>query len=339
MRIYPIVITNGIFSDTLFFGLDVNATNGIDQPLGEFELPPAPPTEIFDVRFIGDGLNPPVAIGQGLKKDFRPSDTVNIVDTIHHRIKYQLGTGTSLTFIWSNIDVRINMNLQDVFGGVLLNQNLSGSGTFVLPANLNGLTQLNFNVVYDFVLPVELTAFVSTTFGNSVRLKWTTQSELNNTGFDVERKKSIESSWIRAGFVEGIGTSTQSNEYEFTDRNLQSGSYNYRLKQTDVNGNYEYHYLSEAIQINLPESFDLTQNYPNPFNPSTMINYNLPYDGKTVLRIFDQSGKEIRTIVNEFQTAGYYSVNFNAGNLSSGIYFYTLTSGDLVITKKMTLIK
>lgn len=85
--------------------------------------------------------------------------------------------------------------------------------------------------------------------------------------------------------------------------------------------------------------YDLSQNYPNPFNPSTKINYALPTDGQVSIKIFDMSGKEVMSLVNEVKTAGYYSVNFNASNLSSGIYFYSLSAADFTATKKMMLVK
>ncbi|MCB0729337.1 MAG: T9SS type A sorting domain-containing protein, partial [Ignavibacteriae bacterium] len=129
------------------------------------------------------------------------------------------------------------------------------------------------------------------------------------------------------------------SNYSYIDRNLASGNYNYRLKQIDFNGNFEYFNLSSEVNIGIPVKYDLSQNYPNPFNPSTKINYALPTDGQVSIKIFDMSGKEVMSLVNEVKTAGYYSVNFNAANLSSGIYFYRLSSADFTATKKMMLVK
>ncbi|MBK6507075.1 MAG: T9SS type A sorting domain-containing protein [Ignavibacteria bacterium] len=127
--------------------------------------------------------------------------------------------------------------------------------------------------------------------------------------------------------------------YSFTDRNLNTGLYNYRLKQVDYNGDFEYFNLSNEVNIGVPVKFELSQNYPNPFNPSTKINYDLPYDGIVSIKIVDISGREVSTLVNEFQPAGYYSIDFNAINLSSGIFFYTLTTKNDVETRKMLLMK
>ncbi|MDQ3022585.1 MAG: T9SS type A sorting domain-containing protein [Bacteroidota bacterium] len=194
-------------------------------------------------------------------------------------------------------------------------------------------------------LPVELSSFVSIINRRDVTLNWTTASELNNAGFDIERSivNPEGSGWSMVGNVSGHGTSTAPNSYSYTDRNLASGKYNYRLKQIDLNGNFTYYELSNEVNVGVPTKFDLSQNYPNPFNPSTKINYDLPFDGKVSVKIFDMAGKEVSTLVNEVKTAGYYTINFNATNLSSGVYFYRISAEangqNFVSTKKMMLVK
>ena len=89
----------------------------------------------------------------------------------------------------------------------------------------------------------------------------------------------------------------------------------------------------------IPSNFELAQNYPNPFNPVTSIKYSLPNDGLVTITVYDITGKEIKKLVNEVKKAGYYSISFNASNLSSGIYFYKLNTSDFAQTKKMVLIK
>ncbi|MEO8209052.1 MAG: T9SS type A sorting domain-containing protein [bacterium] len=194
---------------------------------------------------------------------------------------------------------------------------------------------------YEFdsaALPVELSALTASVNNRDVTLNWTTASELNNSGFDIERRL-INSEWSRVGNVEGHGTVTSPQNYTFTDRGLTIGKYNYRLKQIDINGNFEYFNLSNEIGIGVPSKYDLSQNYPNPFNPATKISYDLPVDGKVSLKIFDMTGREVATLVNDVQTAGYYTINYNAISLSSGVYFYTITSNNFVATKKMILVK
>ncbi len=90
---------------------------------------------------------------------------------------------------------------------------------------------------------------------------------------------------------------------------------------------------------NLPNDFSLMQNYPNPFNPSTKISYQLPVGSNVTLKVYDMLGNEVETLVNEEKTIGSYEVNFDASKLSSGVYFYRLTAGSFIETKKLILIK
>lgn len=193
----------------------------------------------------------------------------------------------------------------------------------------------------DAPLPVELASFTSVVQDNNVVLHWQTLSEENNSGFEIERAVTNEnsSSWIKVGFVEGKGNQSNVNDYSFRDIGLTSGKYNYRLKQIDFNGSFNYYNLRSEVIIGAPATFGLSQNYPNPFNPATKINYSLPSDGKVLLKIFDVTGKEVRTLVNELQTSGYYSIDFRAENLGSGVYYYTMTSGNFRETRKMMVIK
>jgi hypothetical protein len=192
-------------------------------------------------------------------------------------------------------------------------------------------------------LPVRLSSFTSSVKLNSVTLNWSTASEINNKGFEIERKEINSNDYTNVGFVDGKGTSNQNNNYSFTDSKLNTGKYSYRIKQVDFNGNFEYFSLNSGIEISTPKKFNLSQNYPNPFNPSTKIDYEIPADSKVQVIIYDISGKEVMQVVNEQQKAGFYTAQFNAGNLSSGTYFYKLTvngaNGSDVLTKKMTLIK
>ncbi|MEZ4822803.1 MAG: T9SS type A sorting domain-containing protein [Ignavibacteria bacterium] len=155
----------------------------------------------------------------------------------------------------------------------------------------------------------------------------------------MERRSVESNEWTKVGNVAGNGTSTQIHNYSFTDRNVLTGKYNYRLKQTDYNGNYEYHNLTSEINVGTPNSFSLKHNYPNPFNPSTKIDFDIAVDGNIKLTIYNTSGMEIATLVNEFRTSGYHSVTFDARNISSGIYYYKLESNGVSKVMKMTLLK
>ncbi|CAN5525328.1 hypothetical protein BH10BAC5_BH10BAC5_27890 [soil metagenome] len=193
------------------------------------------------------------------------------------------------------------------------------------------------------LLPVELASFTSSVNLRDVTLNWATVTEDHNSGFDIERSSSRNSDWIKIGFVQGFGNSGISRRYTFTDHNLNTGKYYYRLKQIDFNGNFKYYDLSVSVNIGIPNIFSISQNYPNPFNPSTKIDYDLPVDSKVSIMIYDMTGRESATLVNEIQTAGYHTVEFNGSDLASGIYFYRINiSGDNQIfskTLKMMLIK
>ncbi|MEO6695733.1 MAG: T9SS type A sorting domain-containing protein [Ignavibacteria bacterium] len=206
----------------------------------------------------------------------------------------------------------------------------------LLPFQVKGLGYV------DALLPVELTSFTSAISGGNVTLNWATASETNNSGFDIERSKSNQS-WSKIATLTGNGTTILPSNYSFVDRNLNSGNYNYRLKQIDFNGNFEYFNLSNEVVIGIPSKFKLSQNYPNPFNPSTKINYDIPFDGKVSIVLFDVSGRELHSIVNEVKSAGYYTTEFNAAGLPSGVYFYRITSegsgNKFTATRKMILLK
>ncbi|MBS1552595.1 MAG: T9SS type A sorting domain-containing protein [Bacteroidetes bacterium] len=190
----------------------------------------------------------------------------------------------------------------------------------------------------DIPLPVELSVFNSSVNVNNVNLYWTTTSETNNSGFGIERSNENQD-WRNIGFVKGHGTTTATNNYEFSDKGLNPGKYNYRLKQLDYNGNYKYYNLSEEVLIGSPEKFSLSQNYPNPFNPVTVINYELPFNSNVQLKVYDISGKEVITLVNGFKEAGRYDVTFDGSNFASGVYYYKITSDNFSSVKKMFLIK
>ena len=188
-------------------------------------------------------------------------------------------------------------------------------------------------------LPVELGSFTASVNNRNVELNWNTSTETNNAGFEVERKLSGSDSWQELAFVSGNGFTNTVRNYSYTDRNLSEGTYNYRLKQVDYNGNFEYFNLNSEIEIGTPNSFNISQNYPNPFNPSTKINFEMAKEGNVSIKVFDYTGKEISTLVNGFRSAGYYTIDFNAINLSSGIYFYRMEANNFTKVMKMSLIK
>lgn len=187
------------------------------------------------------------------------------------------------------------------------------------------------------VIPVELVSFKANIVDGKVNLAWTTATELNNYGFNIERK-IVDSDWKNIGFVEGAGNSTARIDYSFTDKESISASVQYRLKQIDLDGSFEYSNVVEA-NLGLPNQFELSQNYPNPFNPSTTIKFSLPEAANVKISIFNVVGEKVVDIINENKEAGYYSINFDGSKLSSGFYIYRLETNSFTSVKKMLLLK
>jgi hypothetical protein len=201
-------------------------------------------------------------------------------------------------------------------------------------------------------LPVELSSFTVSNKSRSNQINWITSTEKNCSKFDIERvlvKTNGESlKWVTSGTVTASGTSTSVRSYSFTDKNLQVGKYQYRLKMIDYDGSFQYSNVVET-EIALPKNFDLSQNYPNPFNPSTKIDYTLPSDSKIILEVYNIKGAMVSQLVNEEQAPGYYSLEFNSSligkNIPSGVYLYRLTAVDkstghnYAQVKKMILLK
>lgn len=225
-----------------------------------------------------------------------------------------------------------------------LNAGWSGSIWNIGDGINNGYPYLKWLNPSGTPLPVELTSITASEALSGAILQWKTATEINNYGFDVERRavnseKLTANSWSKIGFVQGNGTSNSLHEYSFVDAQLAAGTYAYRLKQIDNGGATKY--SSEAeVTIAVPKVFALSQNYPNPFNPTTMIEFTVPEDGMTTLKVYDILGKEVATLVNENLQAGIiHQTSFNASRLSSGMYFYRLETNSASLVKKLVLLK
>lgn len=230
-------------------------------------------------------------------------------------------------------------------GGTMLNTygiralvfNTTGNHTLfagVATATGQGVYEYTFSFV-----PVELVSFSAEVFGSKVNLSWITASEVNNYGFQIERRNADSNEWKSIGFINGNGNSTETRYYSFSDNSVAIGKYFYRLKQVDFSGSYEY---SSEVEVTIREAlneFILNQNYPNPFNPLTKISFIIPQKGFTTLKVFDVLGNEVSKIFEGELSAGSYELKFDASGLSSGIYFYSLNSGEFTKTFKMILSK
>ncbi len=224
--------------------------------------------------------------------------------------------------------------------GVILGQTGIAFGS---DGTLDGraLAQTLVTLITNTVFPVELVSFTATADRMNTDLHWSTATEINNSGFEIQRRQT--SDWTKVGFVAGAGTSNAPRNYSYTDNNLSAGSYAYRLKQIDNNGAFKYGTTVEVTISSAPQAFALSQNYPNPFNPSTVISYQLPVNSQVILKVYNILGQEVATLVNGTQEAGAYTVSFNTNEgtlgLSSGVYIYRLQAGSFVSTKKLVLMK
>jgi hypothetical protein len=205
---------------------------------------------------------------------------------------------------------------------IIVNGTFSGGGTFCSGA-----------------LPVLLSEFHSEVNKNNVILRWKTETELNNSGFDIERKPIEGTQWQKTAFVPGSGTTNEPKVYLYEDKKLQVGTYQYRLKQIDFNGAYEYFPLPVDVVISRPEAFSLGQNYPNPSNPKSKIDFEIPVKGMVNISVYNLLGELVAQLVNEIKEPGNYTAEFDGGSLSSGTYFYRIVSEGFTSVKKMILVK
>jgi len=259
-----------------------------------------------------------------------------------HGISYNSGTPTTdFDGGWGQADI------SSVGGGISAyftedTPAESGTGSNWSTQTSTSATPGSLNGGNNNALPVELSSFSASLVNNGVRLNWRTETEVNNYGFEVERKVSSKQSavgnWAKIGFVEGHGNSNSPKEYLFIDNEATSGKYAYKLKQIDNDGTFEYSKIIE-IDVDAPLEFELSQNYPNPFNPSTTIKYSLPFTSKVKLSVFNILGEEVHILINETKDAGIYTINFDALLFNSGIYFYKLETRNFLKVKKMSLIR
>jgi hypothetical protein len=298
-----IYVASDSVSFNAFFGFDPNYTSGAMLINGDDAV------ELFKNGLVYDIFGDINVDGSGQPWDYLDGWAYRVNDT---------GPDDS-TFVLANW----------TFSGINALDGETSNATAATPFPIGTFTS---------TIPVELTSFSATVNDNEIKLVWNTATELNNYGFEVERSVD-NNSWTAIGFVDGNGTTSNPNSYTFIDKvNNLSGSYTYRLKQVDHDGSYEY---SKSIEVVLgtPTAYKLDQNYPNPFNPSTLISFTLPEAGITNLVIFNSLGQEIATLVNGQLEAGSHKYNFNAKNLTSGIYFYKLESENFVQVRKMMLLK
>jgi hypothetical protein len=227
------------------------------------------------------------------------------------------------------------------------NQSVSADAATTVTLNWAGITSISVtattlgywgvdDIVMDATAPVELSSFTVQNNIDEVDLNWSTATEINNYGFDVERKLQ-NTDWMKIGFVQGHGNSNSSKSYSFVDKSPAGGKSQYRLKQIDHDGTFKY-YNPVDVTVNI-SAFKLGQNYPNPFNPTTVISYSIPEKIFVKLTVFDVLGRVVSELVNSQQESGVYNVTLNGSKLNSGIYFYQFQAGNYSQVKKLLLLK
>jgi hypothetical protein len=189
-------------------------------------------------------------------------------------------------------------------------------------------------------LPVQMNSFVAILQGTSAVLQWSTTTETNNAGFQIERSIEGSSAWISVTFIPGAGTSNAPKSYIYEDKNLAPGSYIYRMKQIDNDGTTTLYDPTPKVDAGKSNSLQLCGNYPNPFNPSTEIRFSVPQDGYASLKVYNIIGQEVATLFDGFAKAGHYlSATFNASRLASGVYFSRLHYNGKSMVQRMVLTK
>jgi hypothetical protein len=228
-------------------------------------------------------------------------------------------------------------------------------GDTTMPASHGTYALESYDVYWDnfaaqpvSILPIQIAWLTAVAVDQrAVRVDWSTASETNNYGFEVEKSQNDTSGFqtVPNSFVPGHGTTLQSESYSFVDISAGTGIWYYRLKQIDLDGTV---HSTDPVRVELltgvhdqsvPTTSKLDQNYPNPFNPTSDIGYQISDIRNVRLAIYDLLGREVAVLVNERQSPGSYSVRFNANGLASGVYLYTLTAGDFVSTRRLVLCK
>jgi hypothetical protein len=300
-------VTTGLGGATLSFTYNTAALGYPANPLAE--------TDYAFASYSGGNY--------GISTVTRPS--ANLV-SVHVSYNGPLGAATPVNTTFTDV-VTITFTTLDPSGS----SDLTWVDTQVLADDhLTPFVTGSFTDLSTSPLPIELRSFRGEVLSQGVvKLVWSTASETQNYGFEVERstQSTREFSTLQGSFVSGHGTTIESHDYSYVVETAGAGQYHYRLKQIDLDGTAHF---SDPIQPSVtgnveeagPPQFTLRQNYPNPFNPSTTIRYDLPNREHVKLTVFNTLGQSVSTVVNGEQEAGSHEVRLDGSNLTSGVYFY-----------------
>ena len=243
------------------------------------------------------------------------------------------GNSVAVELIFNSEDYPYGVYSMDV----VINSNDPVNSTIIVPVSMEIVP-----------VPVEFVSFKANAGTDGINLEWTTATETNNSGFEIQRREGNENQWIDVAFVQGKGTTTELSQYSYMDRYdniITKTNLLYRLKQIDLDGSISY---SNSIEVSgeiIPQEYALEQNYPNPFNPETKIKFSLPETSEVQLLVYNILGEVVSELINAQKDPGFYHITWNAANISSGIYFYVLSAKskesarDFREVKKMILIK
>ncbi|MEM1270026.1 MAG: choice-of-anchor Q domain-containing protein [Bacteroidota bacterium] len=188
-------------------------------------------------------------------------------------------------------------------------------------------------------LPVELTRFEAVHAAGTVSLTWETATETNNAGFDIERRPAGQDAWQTLGFVPGFGTTTQAQTYRFEVDDVTAGRHEFRLKQVDFDGAFEYSPVVEVV-VDLPGSYALSEVYPNPFNPTASLTLVLDREESVRIVVYDATGRHVQVLHDGTLPAQETrTFRFNAENLPSGTYLIRATGASFAATRVATLMR
>ncbi len=305
------------------------------------------------VRYYS-GVNPGGVLGGGYSNSYWQLTPTGSLTGTSYNISINFGTHETYTISTPSANTRL--------------ANYNSSWEVFLPGTGNWQSDLNYGSEYVMSrgminfsvfaltdgsnpLPVELCAFTAAVNNRQADLTWETCSEVNNKGFEVERRSfnnvnKSYNNWEKITFINGNGSTNEHHVYGYSDLKLSTGKYQYRLKQVDFNGNFEYHNLNTPgdVVIGTPKAADLFQNYPNPSNPTSKVDFQIPFSAKVSLKVYDIAGKEVASLIDKDLEGGFYTAEFNGSNLASGVYFYRIIANSndgnsFTKTMKLILVK
>lgn len=314
----------------------------------------SPVIDTVKVERTGTATNTDVSTAK-LYHDLNKNGVVDGGDTQVGTTQSFAGTPASVTFSGLNYSPSTSENLLIVYDVAPGANTSNTAGAYMGTGYVAGalLTTVTFNGITtaDQPLPVELVSFTAQILDNkTVFLKWDTQSEVENAGFNILRRDpgsasfNLIASYTNNDSLRGLGTSTTGKLYNFTDTRVTSGwTYQYKVQSVSTNGTTK-DLNTISVTVDPPKSYALNQNYPNPFNPSTTIGFDLKVVSRVTLEVFNMLGQKVIERDYGNMTAGHYQRDLDMDRYASGVYFYVLraigTNGQMFQdTKTMLMIK